>query len=215
MMEFNEANVVYATDALRKAGAFFHSRGWAPATSGNYSARLSESRVLMTVSGAHKGELESRDFLIVDLENNILAKQEERHRPSAEALLHLQIYKKYPAVESVLHTHSVSSTALGMCAGQSFVSEGLEMHKALAGFSTHEQRLEVPIVENTQDMRALTDELEEKLPSEMYGWPGYLIRGHGIYAWGESVAIAKRHIEGFEFIFETQAMIRRFAQEQI
>ena len=96
-MEFNEAAVVYAIDSLRKAGSF-HSRGWAPATSGNYSARIDDTRVLMTVSGAHKGELESRDFLIVDLDNVILAKQEENHRPSAEALLHLQLYKKYREV---------------------------------------------------------------------------------------------------------------------
>ena len=51
----------------------------------------------MTVSGAHKGELESRDFLIVDLTTSYL-QQEENHRPSAEALLHLQLYKKYREV---------------------------------------------------------------------------------------------------------------------
>jgi methylthioribulose-1-phosphate dehydratase len=214
MNQFNEAEIVYATDALRKAGAFFHSRGWAPATSGNYSARVGDERVLMTVSGAHKGELESRDFLIVDLDNQVLAKQDDGHKPSAEALLHLQLYRKYPEVKSVLHTHSVCSTALGMSCGGSFVSEGLEMHKALSGFSSHEQRLEVPIVENTQDILGLTQELEPRLPDETYGWPGYLIRGHGVYAWGESVAIAKRHIEGFEFIFEAQAMIRRFNAHQ-
>lgn len=213
-MQFNDPKVVYAIDALRKAGAFFHSRGWAPATSGNYSARVGDDQILMTVSGAHKGELESKDFLIVDLDNEVLAKQEDPHRPSAEALLHLQLYKKYSAVGSVLHTHSVSSTALGMCSGDTFVSEGLEMHKALAGFSSHEVKLEVPIVDNTQDICGLTEKLEPRLPAEIYGWPGYLIRGHGVYAWGESVAVAKRHIEGFEFIFEAQAMIRRFQTHQ-
>ena len=46
------------------------------------------------------------------------------------------------------------------------------------------------------------------LPDTIYGWPGYLIRGHGVYAWGEDVSVAKRHIEGFEFIFETHVMMR-------
>ena len=209
MTNFNESPVVYAIDALRKAGAFFHSRGWAPATSGNYSARVDSERILMTISGAHKGELESRDFLIVNLHNDVLAKQEEHHRPSAEALLHLQLYQKYPSIGSVLHTHSVSSTALGICSGECFVSEGLEMHKALTGFSSHEEKLEIPIVDNTQDIGALTKTLEPRLPAQMHDWPGYLIRGHGVYAWGESVAVAKRHIEGLEFIFETQLLIRR------
>ena len=211
-MEFNEAAVVYAIDSLRKAGSFFHLRGWAPATSGNYSARIDDTRVLMTISGAHKGELESRDFLIVDLDNVVLAKQEESHRPSAEALLHLQLYKKYREVGAVLHTHSVPSTVLGMVSkGDTFVSKGLEMHKALAGFSSHEEDLEVPIVDNTQNIAALTDQLEPMLPDTIYGWPGYLIRGHGVYAWGEDVSVAKRHIEGFEFIFETYVMMGKNA----
>ena len=146
----------------------------------------------MTVSGAHKGELESRDFLIVDLDNVVLAKQEESHRPSAEALLHLQLYRKYREVGAVLHTHSVPSTVLGMVTeGDTFVSKGLEMHKALAGYSSHEDDLEVPIVDNTQDIAALTDQLEPMLPDTIYGWPGYLIRGHGVYAWGEDVSVAK------------------------
>jgi methylthioribulose-1-phosphate dehydratase len=31
--------------------------------------------------------------------------------------------------------------------------------------------------------------------------PGFLIRGHGLYAWGRDVSEARRHIEGFEFLF--------------
>ena len=209
MTNFNESRVVYAIDALRKAGAFFHSRGWAPATSGNYSARVDEDRVLMTSQVRIRASLRAGTFLLSNLHNEVLAKQEDAHRPSAEALLHLQLYQKYPGIGSVLHTFGVFHCAWHLFRGTSFVSEGLEMHKALTGFSSHEERLEVPIVDNTQDMDALTKELEPRLPGRCTSWPGYLIRGHGVYAWGESVAVAKRHIEGLEFIFETQMLIRR------
>jgi methylthioribulose-1-phosphate dehydratase len=29
---------------------------------------------------------------------------------------------------------------------------------------------------------------------------GFLVRGHGLYAWGETLAAAKRHVEGLEFL---------------
>ena len=32
--------------------------------------------------------------------------------------------------------------------------------------------------------------------------PGFLIAGHGLYAWGRDVAEARRHVEGFDFLFE-------------
>ena len=211
-MHFSAPKVVYAIDVLRKAGEFFHSRGWAPATSGNYSAKVDDNRIVMTVSGAHKGELETKDFLIVDLENNVIARQEESHRPSAEALLHLQLYQKYSEVGSVLHTHSVYGTALGLTCGDSFRSTGLEMHKAFSGINSHEEELNVPIVDNTQDMVALTSHLRSLLPDEVHGWPGYIIRGHGVYAWGESIKVAKRHIEGFEFVFETNVLQRSISR---
>ena len=45
------------SQAIINAGRFLYARGWSPATSSNYSARLSATEVLLTVSGKHKGEL--------------------------------------------------------------------------------------------------------------------------------------------------------------
>lgn len=39
------------------AGRFLYGRGWSPATSSNYSTRLSPTEALLTVSGKHKGQL--------------------------------------------------------------------------------------------------------------------------------------------------------------
>ena len=38
------------------AGRFLYGRGWSPATSSNYSTRLSPTEALLTVSGKHKGQ---------------------------------------------------------------------------------------------------------------------------------------------------------------
>ncbi|GAB0061753.1 hypothetical protein IBA8401_27800 [Pseudomonas syringae] len=55
-----------------EAGRFLYGRGWSPATSSNYSARLSASEALLTVSGKHKGQLGPDDVLATDLAGNSL-----------------------------------------------------------------------------------------------------------------------------------------------
>jgi ribulose-5-phosphate 4-epimerase/fuculose-1-phosphate aldolase len=46
-----------AVEAIIASGQRLDARGLAPATSGNYSVRLSQDRIAVTVSGRHKGRL--------------------------------------------------------------------------------------------------------------------------------------------------------------
>jgi methylthioribulose-1-phosphate dehydratase len=73
------------------------------------------------------------------------------------------------------------------------------MQKAIRGHTTHETPLVLPLFDNTQDIPALADALARRWGPE--GLPcGLLVRGHGLYAWGASVAEARRHVEGWEFL---------------
>ncbi|MDU1661274.1 MAG: class II aldolase/adducin family protein, partial [Stenotrophomonas maltophilia] len=38
---------------------------------------------------------------------------------------------------------------------------------------------------------------------------GYLIDGHGLYAWGRDMAEARRHLEAFEFLFHCELELRK------
>jgi methylthioribulose-1-phosphate dehydratase len=87
--------------------------------------------------------------------------------------------------------------------------DGYEMLKGLAGITTHETAIRVPIFANTQDIPALAAQVETHLRAALAAAtpaapvpPGFLIAGHGLYAWGENLAAARRHIEVFEFLFE-------------
>ncbi|MGH8375188.1 MAG: class II aldolase/adducin family protein, partial [Pseudomonas sp.] len=82
------------------AGRFLYGRGWSPATSSNYSTRLSPTEALLTVSGKHKGQLGMDDVLATDLSGNSL---EPGKKPSAETLLHTQLYSWRPEIGAVLH----------------------------------------------------------------------------------------------------------------
>ena len=182
---------------LIAAGQFFHTRGWVPATSSNFSARLGAEEMLITSSGQHKGRLDDNGFLRADLQGMSL---EDGKRPSAETGLHTLMYRRDPAVGSVLHTHSVNATVLSMRLEQ-VVFEGYEVQKAFPGVVTHESRVVIPVFPNSQDIAALAVDVGAYL-DEHPQTVGYLIRGHGLYTWGATVADTVRHIEALEFLFE-------------
>lgn len=191
--------------AIIDAGRFLYGRGWSPATSSNYSARLTSAEALLTVSGKHKGELGMDDLLAVDMDG---ASLEEGKKPSAETLLHTQLYRWKPEIGAVLHTHSVNATVLSrLTLSDSLVFADYELQKAFSGISTHESQVEVPIFDNDQDIARLAGTIQPWLDAHP-DCVGYLIRGHGLYTWGAQMSDALRQIEAFEFLFECELKVR-------
>ena len=180
--------------------------GWTPATSSNFSQRLDETHAAITVSGRDKGRLVEDDIMVVDLEGRAVGRQ---LRPSAETLLHTRLYRRFPEVGCVLHTHSkVQTVASRLYAREGRIRlEGYELLKAFEGNSTHETAIEVPVFANTQDMTVLSAQVDELLDRQPM-W-GYLIDGHGLYAWGRTMADARRHLEAFEFLLGCELELRR------
>jgi len=64
---FDVIRFAEAARSIVEAGQFLYSQGWSPATSSNYSARLDDSHIAITVSGKHKGQLTAGDVMVVDL----------------------------------------------------------------------------------------------------------------------------------------------------
>ncbi|KAA2284511.1 methylthioribulose 1-phosphate dehydratase [Arenimonas fontis] len=180
--------------------------GWTPATSSNFSMRLDAGHAAITVSGRDKGRLTEADIMVVDLEGRPVA---THHRPSAETLLHTQLYARFPDLGCVLHTHSRTQTvASRLFARQGHVRlAGYELLKAFAGNRTHDMAIEVPVLPNSQDMPALAAQVERLLDAGPL-W-GYLIDGHGLYAWGKDMAEARRHLEAFDFLLACELELRR------
>jgi methylthioribulose-1-phosphate dehydratase len=186
-----------AIDEIIAVGRRFDARGLAAATSGNYSLRVSGDRIAITVSGSHKGRLSSADVMLVDREGRSL----DDRRPSAETPLHVQLYRLYPHVQAVLHVHSVVAVALTRLRQNAALLplEGYEMLKALPGITTHETRVDIPVFDNSQDTPALGRSIAARLAGRPPP-PAYLIRGHGMNAWGKSLEEAERVIEALEHL---------------
>ena len=85
--------------------------------------------------------------------------------------------------------------------------EGYELLKAFHGNTTHDDSIDVPVFANTQDMPTLAAQVDALLDRKPL-W-GYLIDGHGLYAWGRDMAEARRHLEAFEFLFHCELELRK------
>lgn len=183
---------------IAAAGRDLGALGWTPATSSNFSMRLDAAHAAVTISGRDKGHLGVDDIMVVDLEGHAVG---TAARPSAETALHTQIYRRFPDAGAVLHTHSRTQTVASRLFAERGVIrfEGWELQKAIAGATTHESALDVPVFANTQDMtvlvRAIDAWLDEGKPLH-----GYLIDGHGIYTWGRDMPETRRHLEALEFL---------------
>ena len=188
-----------ALEEIIEAGRFLDSKGWVPATSGNISVRVDSRKIAITVSGRHKGRLRPDDILLVDLEGNPL----EEKKPSAETLLHLTIYKLFPEVGAVVHTHSPNATLISRIAKGSIELEDYELLKAFPEIKTHETKIVVPVFENDQNIERLSMKVEEYLKSHGNVY-GFLIASHGLYTWGRDMESALIHAEAYEFLFECE-----------
>jgi methylthioribulose-1-phosphate dehydratase len=178
-------------------------RGWTPATSSNFSALVPgfDDVIAITKSGVDKSFFSADGMMVVDREGARV--WPEGVRSSAETPLHVAIYELFGA-QAVLHTHSVNATAVSLLFGEAglVTFSGLELLKGFRGITTHETSVEVPIFPNDQDMERLSAVVRHDLPGRPVR--GFLVGGHGLYTWGQSIAEARRHVEVFEFLFELQ-----------
>jgi methylthioribulose-1-phosphate dehydratase len=189
-------------------GRDFYTRGWVLGTSGNFSAVVSRKpfKLAMTASAVSKGAIQPTDVLMVDANGAVIGRKDGR--PSAETLLHVTVARTRGA-GAVLHTHSVWSTMLSELHGPEggLVLAGFEMLKGLEGVRTHDHREHVPIFDNDQDMRRLSGRVDAMLKASP-DVHGFLLRGHGLYTWGDDLTQARRHVEIFEFLLEVAGRMR-------
>lgn len=181
---------------------FLHAKGWAPATSSNYSFRESgETNFYISESGIDKGEFAVENFLLVNAAGQPV---NDSRKPSAETALHCAIYKLFPDAHCILHTHTILNTILSQhfLSQKALILANYEILKGFAGIKTHQVFVEIPIFDNTQDIPQLAQEVEQYAQTQELR--AFLLAGHGMYTWGSTIAEAKRHVEVVEFLLECE-----------
>ncbi len=187
--------------SLAETGQRMDGHGWVPGSAGNLSARIDDSTIAITRSGVHKGRLKPSDIIAVTYDGQAVT---EGQKPSAETLLHCQLYRLFPQIGAVLHGHSVAATVLSMQGAITF--SNYEILKAF-GFATHELDVVLPVYANDQDIARMAAWIEPLLVRDP---PiGYVIAGHGAYVWGTSVEHAFWRLEALEFLLQCEMERRR------
>ncbi|KPB04015.1 methylthioribulose 1-phosphate dehydratase [Bacillus sp. CHD6a] len=173
-------------------------RDWFFGTSGNLSIKVSGTplQFLVSSSGKDKRKITSEDFLLVDelgkaVENTDL-------KPSAETLLHLEVYRKTKAGCS-LHVHTIDNNVISELYGDhgEIRFKGQEIIKAF-GIWEEDAEVRIPIIRNHADIPTLADEFASFIEGDV---GAVLIRNHGITVWGRTAFEAKKYLEAWEFLF--------------
>ena len=186
------------------------AKGWAPATGGNMSIRQDVEWCWLSESGQDKGTLTAEDFLQVDIASNLAP---SGRKPSAETGLHTLIYRLFPEANAVLHVHTVNATVLSRIEKRDVLNiHGYEMQKSLSGQTNHLDTLPIAIFENSQDIDALSQHIEQYAQQHTLQY-GFLLRGHGLTCWGKDVSEARRHLEGLDFLFECEMQRRLYERD--
>ncbi|QUP87463.1 methylthioribulose 1-phosphate dehydratase [Exiguobacterium sp. PFWT01] len=181
------------------------ARDWFPGTSGNLAIRVSDDPLtfLVTASGRDKRKRTNEDFVLVDATGQLIG--EQSGKPSAETLLHVEIFNNTNATCS-LHVHTVDNNVISeLYAAQGHVTfTGQEIIKAL-GYWEETASVRIPIIENHADIPTLARAFAPHVTSDA---GAVLIRNHGITVWGETPAAAKRYLEAYEFLFSYSLKLR-------
>ncbi|MGV9673872.1 S-methyl-5-thioribose-1-phosphate isomerase [Nocardia sp. NPDC003482] len=178
-----------------------YARGWMPGTAGNISVRVDDTAVV-TGSGLSKGELRADDMVTVRVaDSSVVA---GTRRPSAETTIHTAVYRSTGA-RAVVHVHPPHATARSAGASGALRFAGYELIK---GLRAHD-RIDIPVFANHADVPSIGADIERHLAARPDAPPVLFIAGHGITAWGDTLAQARDRAECLEAMCELVTLTGR------
>ena len=175
-------------------------RGLVLYTFGNASGILrEEGLVVIKPSGVPYEKMTPEDLVVTDLDGKIV---EGRLRPSSDLATHLVLYRAFPEIGGVVHTHSEYATAWA------------QARREIPCFgTTHADYFHgaVPVTEPMSD-REIEGEYEENTGTAILrvfrgrnpaAVPGVLVSNHGPFTWGKNVATAAHNAVILEALART------------
>lgn len=150
-------------------------------TWGNVSAKDEESGlVIIKPSGVSYDNMSAEDMVIVDLDGNIV---EGRYRPSSDLPTHLYLYKQYPSLGGIVHTHSTFATAFAQ-SGREIVAYGTTHADAFYGNIPCTRSLTEAEIREAYEWN--TGKVIAEAVGDFAAIPGIIVKNHGVFTWGAS-----------------------------
>jgi L-ribulose-5-phosphate 4-epimerase len=133
-------------------------------------------------SGVDYDKLKSEDMVVVDLMGN---RVEGRYNPSSDTATHLELYKKYPELGGIVHTHSTWATSWAQ-AGRSIPLYGTTHADYFYGPIPCARSLTKEEIEGEYEKNTAFVIIETLLKDKInpMSMPGILCTNHGPFTWG-------------------------------
>lgn len=156
-------------------------------TWGNVSA-IDRERGLVVIkpSGVPYETMQAEDMVVVDLQGNIV---EGRYRPSSDTPTHLELYRRYPHLGGIVHTHSTHATAWAQ-AGLSIPALGTTHADYFFGDIPCTRALTAAEVAGQYELntgKVIVETLGDTNPLHT---PGIVVYQHGPFSWGKDAVDA-------------------------
>ena len=137
--------------------------------------------IVIKPSGVDYDEMTAEDMVVVDLNGNVV---EGKLRPSSDTPTHIELYKKYPEIGGVVHTHSSWATTWAQ-AGKSIPVMGTTHADYFYGEIPCTRKLseeEIMGEYEKQTGLVIIETFEGKNPMHT---PGVVVNDHGPFSWGK------------------------------
>jgi L-ribulose-5-phosphate 4-epimerase len=165
-------------------------RGLALYTFGNASGRdRASGLVAIKPSGVPYERLRPADLVVVDLEGRLV---EGALRPSSDLPTHLALYRAFPALGGVAHTHSRAATAFAQ-ARREIPCLGTTHADYFHGPVPVTRLLTADEVAGDYEARTGQAIVERLAGADPLGTPGVLVAAHGPFTWGPTARAAAHH----------------------
>ncbi|XP_061728653.1 probable methylthioribulose-1-phosphate dehydratase [Cydia pomonella] len=191
----------------------FYHLGWVTGTGGGISIKDGE-KIYIAPSGVQKERMKSDDLFVqtINDEDLELPPPEKQLKKSQCTPLFMLAYKERGA-GAVIHTHSPHAVRCTLLYDKEFTITHQEMIKGikdskLGRFLRYDEKLIVPIIENTPFERDLAGSLGEAL-RQYPGTSAVLVRRHGVYVWGDTWQQAKTMTECYDYLFEMAVEMKK------
>ena len=152
--------------------------------------------VVIKPSGVDYSVMKAEDMVVVDIDGN---RVEGRLNPSTDLPTHLEIYKAYPEVGGVVHTHSAHATAWAQ-AGRGIPFYGTTHADYFYGEIPCTRELRRDEVETDYEKNTGLVIVETIGDREPLAMPGALVKSHGVFSWGSDAANAVHNAVVMEYV---------------
>lgn len=152
-------------------------------TWGNVSAKDPETNlVAIKPSGVEYEHLRRDDIVIVDLQGNIV---EGHYKPSSDTATHLELYRQFPDIKGIVHTHSRWATIFAQ-AQKNLLALGTTHADYFYGMIPCTRQLSEDEIKSNYELNTGKVIVETVASTPPLHIPGILVASHGPFAWGTS-----------------------------